>query len=436
MARLVVERVEERLIRGFEGWLLLYGRRKTGKTFLLRRVFRGSNYFVFTRSGYVLAEREGGLSTLNVEEAVKLACSLLDRGETVVLDEFQRLPEVFWDEIALHHPNGRLIASGSSLGVLRRIFDRRSPLLGLLAPFKLDLIRYSDAVSALAGLCSSPRDALIWGVIIRDPWVIPMVSLRSDPVLEVCDKAYYFMASASGLVGEVFEEEERALTRVYDAVLRLTGEGVWRPSEMAGVLTSNKLISGGLSTVTGLLERLVEMGLIEKVPLWRTRGSRYYFKHRSPLLSITYYVDQKLRLSEGIYGRAEPDLVLRALSREIPFSVGELLAEIHGGVRAYTVLPGGRGDVDVVILDESSKKPIIGYEVKLGEIEVAEARRAVERMHSCGIPRAGLISIASKPPRTPGAQEELGPEDLVEMARRLREEHERSAKQHALERLD
>lgn len=103
---------------------------------------------------------------LNVEDAVRLIGSLLDKGETVVLDEFQRLPDRFWEEIALHHPNGRLIACGSSLGVIKKVFDRRSPLLGLFAPFRVDLIKYSDAVFAVKDICQSLRRLKLYGDLL------------------------------------------------------------------------------------------------------------------------------------------------------------------------------------------------------------------------------------------------------------------------------
>ncbi|MGQ9597690.1 MAG: hypothetical protein ACUVQY_09045 [Thermoproteota archaeon] len=61
-----------------------------------------------------------------------------------------------------------------------------------------------------------------------------MSSFGDGAVSELCNKAYYFLTSASGLIGEVFEEEGRALTRVYDAVLRLVGGGLWKPSEISG----------------------------------------------------------------------------------------------------------------------------------------------------------------------------------------------------------
>jgi len=43
------------------------------------------------------------------------------------------------------------------------------------------------------------------GLIIRDPRVIPMVSLERDVIAEICSKLPYFQASSSGLVGGVFE---------------------------------------------------------------------------------------------------------------------------------------------------------------------------------------------------------------------------------------
>ncbi|MEM2961702.1 MAG: AAA family ATPase [Candidatus Bathyarchaeia archaeon] len=415
---IVIKRREES-VKDLRGWILVYGRRKTGKTFLLRRVFDKAHYFVVTRPGRVLTERGGETSYMSIEEAVKRAGALLKKGEAVVLDEFQRLPEEFWEAIALHHPSGKLIASGSSLGILKKIFDRRSPLLGLFTPFKLDLIRYSDAILSLKNVCTSLQDALLWGLIIRDPWVIPIMSLGDDAASEICDKAYGLLASASGLIGEVFEEEDRSLTRIYDAVLRLIGEGVWKPAEISGILTSNGLISGGLPTVTGLLERLTGMGLLEKVMLWRTRGSRYYFKHRSPLLSIIYYADQKLNIAEGIHRRVDRNLVLRAFGREFQFSLGEMLAEYMEGIKSYTILPNGEGDIDIVILDSKGKNPIIGYEVKIGVLGRREAEKAVETIHSYGIPKAGLISATAKPPSVPGSYEELGPEQLVDVAEQV-----------------
>ncbi|NHV06339.1 MAG: AAA family ATPase [Thaumarchaeota archaeon] len=416
---IVISRREEEAIRSLKGWILVYGRRKTGKTFLLRRLFAQSHYFIITRSSGVLVEDENELSYVGLEEAIGLIRRLLEEKEVVILDEFQRLPDSYWEALALQHPNGKLILSGSSFGILKKVFEKKSPLLGLFSPFKMDLISYSDAILSLRKVCPSLKDALLWGLIVRDPWVIPMVSLNRNVVSEICNKAYYFLVSASGLIGEVFEEEERALTKVYDAVIRLVGEGLWKSTEISGILTSNNLISGGLPTVTGLLERLVGMGILEKITLWKTRGSRHYFKHRSPLLSIVYYLDQKLNITEVAYRKVDQNLVLSAIGKEFQFSLGEMLAEYLGGRRSYTILPDGKGDIDIVILDSRGKTPIIGYEVKIGEIDENEAKKSVELIHSFGIPRAGLISATKKPPKVPGSYEEFGPEELMNIAKTI-----------------
>lgn len=161
------------------------------------------------------------------------------------------------------------------------------------------------------------------------------------------------------------------------------------------------------------------MGLIEKIKLWKTRGARHYYKHRSPLLSIAYYLDQKLNITEGLSKRVDPKLVLNVVGREVQFSLGALLAEHHGCTRSYTILPNGRGDVDIVILDQGGRIPLIAYEVKLGKIEAGEARKAIEKIHSYGIPKAGLISLSSKPPTIPCVYETLGPEDLISVAEKI-----------------
>jgi hypothetical protein len=413
-----IDRREEEEVKKLKGWIMVYGRRKTGKTYMLRKVFREAQYFMITRAGYVIHEEGGRYTYVNVKEAISRVGSLLDNGETVIIDEFQRLPEFLWEELALHHPKGKLIVSGSSLGMLSKVFDRRSPLLGLLSPLKLDIISYQDTIMALKNLVKTPRDAMMWGLIFRDPWVIPMLSIEADIITEICGKAYYLATSIHGLIGEVFEEEERALTRVYDAILRLVGEGMWKPSEIAGVLASNNMITGGQATVIGMLERLVNMGLLEKIPLWRTRGARFYFKHRSPIASIIQYIDQKLNITENPNTNVGREIVMTAISREIQFSLGEMLAEYIGGRRAYAILPNG--DIDIVVLDERRRTPIIGYEVKIGEMEVSEARKAIERIHEQGIPRAGLISVSAKPPKVPGSYEEIGPEEIIEIASKMR----------------
>lgn len=408
----------EKSLRNLRGWILIYGRIRTGKTFLLRRFFSGAYYFAATRAGYIIFEENNEVKCINVKDAVSMIGSLLRRGETVILEEFQRISDKFLNEIAANYPNGKLIASTSSIGMSKKILDGKNPFSGLFTPFKIDLIKYSDTIFSLSNVCSSPINVLLYGLIIRDPWIIPMISFKRDAVSEIHDKIGYFLTSASGLIGEVFREEERSLTRVYDAVLKLVGGGFWKPAVIADILSSNNLISGGLPTVTGLLERLVDIELLEKIPLWKTKGSKCYFKHKSPLLSIIYEIDQKLGISEGICRRMDKSLILSILEKEFKFSLGEMLSEYLGGIRSCIVLPDNEENIDIVILDRR-KKPIIGYKVKLDEFKVGDAEKSIEIIHSHGIPKAGLISASAKPPSVKESFMELGPEELINIAKQI-----------------
>ncbi|MDK2464802.1 MAG: ATP-binding protein [Candidatus Korarchaeota archaeon] len=415
---LEIERREVSLLRASRGWILVYGRRKVGKTFVIKRYLDWDVYVTVSRARDAIVEDFTGVRRAELDAALERVSRVLSSGGAAVVDEFQRLPEGAWDLLAALHPQGRLIASGSSLGIVGRVFDRRSPLLGLIQPFMMDVIRYADAVASLSRHVEA-RASLEWGILLRDPWISPMVDPRSegDPVRWLCDSAPQLVMSAQGLVGEVFTEEERNLTALYESVMRLLAEGVWRPSEIAGILSSRGLLEGGTPAVTGILARLSSMGLVEGIPLWRSGRARVYYRHRSPLLSLLLYLEQKFGVSDGYAPEYGP--VRSAFGREAEYSVGEMLAERLRGRMAHHV--SERRDVDVVVLDARERRVLAAYEVKLGGFTRSEAREAVERMRGLGPPRVGLVSLRDEPPAVEGADELLGPEELVEVARQLHE---------------
>ncbi len=405
------------------GWLLVYGRRKTGKTFTARMLLPWRLYATVARDRSVLVEERGGrLRVVGPEEALEEVVGALRRGWMVVVDEFQRLPERFWDALQpLHAEQGSgLVLLASSLGVVSRVFDRRSPLLGLVLPFELGIPAYSDVVASLAARME-PLHAVLWGLLLREPWLTPLPGIgRGEPWGWLAANARLLLEAARGLVGEVFFEEDRRLTMLYEAVLRLLGAGVWDAARMAALLRARGLIaSPSPGTVTGVLDRLAEMGLVEKTRLWRTRGRRVYYRHRSPLLGILYGLAERLLLDENpaqpLSRVAEAARMLAA--RELQFSVGELLAEHHGGVAAYTILPGGSGDVDVVILDPRGRAALAAYEVKMGVCSRGDLERAVEAARHAGALEAGAVclrGVRGEPP--PGISRVMDARGLARMA--------------------
>ena len=76
-----------------------------------------------------------------------------------VVDEFQRLPELYWT--SNWAGNGVLVAVGSSYGIVDRVFDRNSSLLGLFMPMEVGILSYEDVLSRVGDqLLSAP---------LRDP---------------------------------------------------------------------------------------------------------------------------------------------------------------------------------------------------------------------------------------------------------------------------
>jgi len=413
----VIDRWECRAISCSRSWIIDYGRRKTGKTFLLQRCLGWDLYVTVTRTRSCVVDSGEGPSLMGLELCMRRAVDVVSSGGTVVIDEFQRLPDEYWELIAAARSrDGRAVLCGSSVGIASRVFDRRSPLLGLLEPLHIDLASAEDTVASLAQHLG-PRDAVLWAVIARDPWILGLLEPAGAPWRVIASRARSLVPIAVSLVGEVFTEEEKQLTRLYDAVLRLLAQGYWSSKALAQKLYKSRLISSPQpGIVTGLLAQLERVGLVEKIPLWRTRGARLYYRHRSPLLSMLLGIGD---IVEELGSEPSGEEVLQKFGLEAQFFVGEILAKHHRLVRAYTILPHGEGDVDIVLLTHG-KKPVMGYEVKLGSFSRSEARRAVERMKKLGIPKSGLVSLVEKPPEL--ADEVLGPEDLVEIARVLAEE--------------
>ncbi|OYT55140.1 MAG: hypothetical protein B6U76_06695 [Desulfurococcales archaeon ex4484_217_2] len=415
-----VWRREMLIFRELSGWNIVYGRRKTGKTFMVKTVLRGKAFYVIvTRSlTAIVRDERGKVSYEGIDEAMSKVLEKLGSGGTVVIDEFQRVPPKYWDALATQHPKGNLLLISSSMGFIHKILDSSSPLLGLVLPRRVGIISVSDAIASLASSMPS-AEAVKWSLILRDPWIIPFAKNyvgRVEPWTFISRIISQLTDSVRALIGEVFGEEDRMLTRVYDATLRLLARGIWSSLKIANLLYARGLLSSASpSVVTGILEKLHSMGLVSKVKLWMTRGGRIYYKHSSPLLAIVYGLIEKLGLDEGVFvpQKTIENEALTLYSRELQFALGELLTEHYGGVQAYTILPKNMGDVDIVILDSKGKAPIASYEVKLGTCsrrDLADIRR---RASAIGSPRSGIICLGGT---LEPLKDVLEPHDIVRIS--------------------
>ncbi|NON63530.1 AAA family ATPase [Acidianus sp. RZ1] len=382
--RLYLKRKEEDKIRKIKAWTLIYGRRKTGKTTLVKKYIKADWYFLVTVSLRAVTRDD---KVIKLEDALNEAKRVIRSGGTAIIDEFQRLPDDFYIIISNWEREGILVAVGSSYGVLEKVFDRNSPLLGMFTPMEIDIISYEDVLYQLG-------DPLL-SVIFRDPWIIPFI----DKYEELLEKVKEFSLVAKGLIGEVFKEEERQLTNIYYKILLLLGEGIWKTSEIAGIIQPK----GGEPTISSMVNKLAKMGLVQKIP---TLSRENFYKIRSPPLSLILYAESKYSVSE-----TELKVETLPIGREVQFSIGEMLAKYFNGELYYSP----KEDIDIVIMKK--RVPIWGFEVKMGEITRSEALNAVKRISKVA-KNVGLISLREKPPEG-YADLSLGPDELKEIAGKL-----------------
>jgi len=352
---ITVVRSEAKELENIRGWILLYGRRKVGKTFLLKNFMKWDTYIVVRRD---LSLRAENIKINNIKEIPEKVGSLLEEERIVVIDEFQRLPESVLEDLTEYHPKGRLILSGSSLGAVRKIFEPKSPLLGFFTPYKLSLIQPLDILSALLQKYS-PIKAVELASYLRDPWLIPLYG-DEDVTTFIYKYTCKYWQVVKALLGEVFAEEERTLTKIYEAIISLLGSRIWKIKEIANTLYTKGVISEPSSSyVSGFMKNLIEMDLVEAIKLYESR--RKYYKLKSPIMETYYFLENKYDVSERQVSLSEVKPALEySIRLQVEDYLADLIAQIYEGRREYSVMP----EIDSIITVRRKIKAVV--EVKWG----------------------------------------------------------------------
>lgn len=407
---LELKRSEADEVAGLPGWVLLFGRRKVGKTYLVQRFLRSDVYVIVRRDGVIIAE---GLGVGRIEGLENLADALgprLEAGATVIVDEFQRLPESFLDEITRYHPNGRLVLTGSSLRVVSSVLGTRSPLLGLAYPYRLGLVRPSDLLTSLSSW--KPETAVAYAAYLREPWLVPLLKGPGDIGTAIHGAIGSLRFAVPALIGEVFVESERLLTQTYEAILRGLGAGLWRPGDLANRLQNTGVIGReGSNFLRSYLKNLETMGLVEQLPiLGKSKWTAY--RLTSPLLETYYYLADR----HGIDEKDRPMRVIapnlkRMVNQAIERFVGELFVQVEEGQPEISFDP----ELDFVVTRGREREPIVVGEVKWGKYNSADVRRFKEKVEALDcrkvlVVRRRLASVAVD------GVDMLEPKDLIKLA--------------------
>ncbi|MGC8777039.1 MAG: AAA family ATPase, partial [Candidatus Micrarchaeia archaeon] len=92
---IVERRVEAEKINSSKKWVLVYGRRKTGKSFLVEKFVSYDEYFFVNRDRTILSKRDNRI--ISYDAFVEILLRELSSKKCVVVDEFHRLGEPFFD---------------------------------------------------------------------------------------------------------------------------------------------------------------------------------------------------------------------------------------------------------------------------------------------------------------------------------------------------
>ena len=238
----IIYRDESDEIKKLNGWILIYGRRKVGKTFLIKNFLDYDVFFRVNRDGSILAEKFVISTINNMDDFSRAVSELLLADKKVVIDEFQRLPESVIERISTLHPKGKVILSGSGMRVIKKLFGSKSPLLGLAMQYKLGLIRPLNILRELSKKMDAMQ-AIELAPYLADAWTIPFYTKESDSEKVIYDLLRYSKFTIPSLIGEIFTEEEREFTKVYEAILRLIGAGELDYKNIASILAGRKVIT-------------------------------------------------------------------------------------------------------------------------------------------------------------------------------------------------
>lgn len=316
--------LERRCATGRAELVVLYGRRRVGKTELLRRFCEGKRHLFFiadlgTEASALaeLARRYGEVFHADAEtthfanwdQALKaLAREAQEQRLIVVLDEFTYLiqanaaiPSIIqrlWDE-TLQHTQMMLILSGSYVGLMEKeVLAYRAPLYGRrTAQWHLQPLAFQDARRFLPGYSVADQMrafAVLGGVPAYLRQFDDQRSLLSNIEMEILSQGSFLHDEPRFLVQMELREP-----RIYFAVLEAVANGHIYQRDIARAIgfetTSLNYYLSALRDL-GLLERLVPA--TEEKPA-RSRRGRYQLKDRFFRFWFRFVYRERAHLERG-----------------------------------------------------------------------------------------------------------------------------------------
>lgn len=356
-------------------WIMIYGRRKTGKTFLVQNFIHYDEYFFVKKDKNILTKNNENFS---YETFLEILRRSLESNLVVVVDEFHRLGSDFFDFLHFLNKKGKLILVSSTLFLSKKILSAQSALLGIFAEVPVGLIRLEDTLAAIRKYKLPLKEQLELAILLQEPLAIDYFQEGKSARELLAIIVIASLKTTPALVGEIFLEEERELSAVYEGILRAIATGRINSGEISSYLFSRKVIKKeDPSTIQQYLNNLLSFGMIRRIEIFNKK--KFAYKLTSPLVRIFYYADEKYNLSERKVGDKEILAVVdQIMPRIVEDAVREFLAEREG--LHETIIESADFEVDGYLL--KFKKPQIALEVKWGELDRKDLTTVEEHLAS------------------------------------------------------
>jgi len=153
------------------------------------------------------------------------------------------LPPAFFDYLHYSGKKGKLIVVSSTLWLSKKLLGKGSPLLGLFPLMIFGLIGERDVIKALKSYVRG-KELIEASVYLREPILAP---LYRKPIRKyLAEYLENNKLAIKELIGEIFSEEERKLSQVYEGILR--------------AVASNKTVSTEISSFLSLFKEAYSEG--------------------------------------------------------------------------------------------------------------------------------------------------------------------------------
>ncbi len=381
--------------------LIVYGRRRVGKTMLLKEFLKNKPgaYILFTEDSYQenLEKIKRALAKLTGREYFRemkadlprlfkyFAEEISDKRVALVFDEFQyfvqlnrgvlSLLQESWDEY-LSNTQVYIVLCGSSIGMMESLLSYKNPLYGRrtgqwkVAPFTLIEVAEMFPDKSFEELVK------IYAVFGGTPFYLaqvdPLKTIEENIKEKILKKGEVLYEEPEFLLREEFREP-----KTYKLILKYIALGYTTLGELVNVTGLDR---GNLSRYLDTLERLEIIGY--KLPMGKKKRGRYYirdyyirfwFRYVYPNLSDlelgeTDKVFESIRGDlENYYAKVFEEIVLELLEKKI-LDFGQ-----HS---VYTWWHKGE-EIDAIAVGENKT---VFIEVKWGEVTEREATRILERL--------------------------------------------------------